>query len=221
MKARRFTVNLRLPIVEQPQNSTSGNNVETRTGRNAWSRNRSCWSARTPVLHARSENKLQRRGYQIKPGGRLHPGAGWNTEGPHRPRSSPIWIRARKWQLTCARSWPEARQRQIKTIGISDTPASLDHNLTALVEVLVITPGPWDDLLREVGICHHRRRSQNIRRRLEHVSLRWKRLTVSNQFTWLGAKRSAMWCIGQALQQRRWADLVREIRMIFGCPTKK
>jgi hypothetical protein len=36
----------------------------------------------------------------------------------------------------------------------------------------------------------------------------------------LGAKRSAMWCTGQASQQRRWADLVHEIRMIFGCPTK-
>jgi len=28
-----------------------------------------------------------------------------------------------------------------------------------------------------------------------------------NQFIRLGAKRGAMWGIGQALQQRRWADL--------------
>ena len=56
---------------------------------------------------------------------------------------------------------------------------------------------------------------------LEHVSLRWKRLMAPNQFTRLGAKRSAMWCIGQALQQRRWADLVHEISMFFGCFNQK
>ena len=56
---------------------------------------------------------------------------------------------------------------------------------------------------------------------LEHVSLRWKRFDGTKSVHRLGAKRSAMWCIGQALQQRRWADLVHEISMIFGCFNQK
>lgn len=47
----------------------------------------------------------------------------------------------------------ETRQRHVKTIGISDRPASLGHTLTSQVDALVITPGPWDDLLREVAFA--------------------------------------------------------------------
>ena len=47
----------------------------------------------------------------------------------------------------------ETRERHITTIGISDRPASLDHTLTTQVDALVITPGPWDDLLREVAFA--------------------------------------------------------------------
>ena len=43
----------------------------------------------------------------------------------------------------------ETRQRHIKTIGIADRPTALDHTLTSQVDALVITPGPWDDLLRK------------------------------------------------------------------------
>ncbi len=47
----------------------------------------------------------------------------------------------------------ETRQRHVKTIGISDRPAALDHTLTNLVDALVVTPGPWDDLMREVAFA--------------------------------------------------------------------
>lgn len=47
----------------------------------------------------------------------------------------------------------EAGQRHVKTIGISDRPAALEQTLTNLVDVLVITPGPWDDLMREVAFA--------------------------------------------------------------------
>jgi len=47
----------------------------------------------------------------------------------------------------------ETRQRQVKTIGISDRPAALDHTLMSLVDALVITPGPWEDLMREVAFA--------------------------------------------------------------------
>ncbi len=47
----------------------------------------------------------------------------------------------------------EAGQHNVKTIGISDRPASLDHTLTNLVDALVVTPGPWDDLMREVAFA--------------------------------------------------------------------
>ncbi|NNJ74107.1 MAG: hypothetical protein HKP56_03020 [Anderseniella sp.] len=47
----------------------------------------------------------------------------------------------------------ETGQHNVKTIGISDRPASLDHTLTNLVDALVVTPGPWDDLMREVAFA--------------------------------------------------------------------
>ena len=47
----------------------------------------------------------------------------------------------------------ETGQHNVKTIGISDRPASLDHTLTNLVDALVITPGPWDDLMREIAFA--------------------------------------------------------------------
>ena len=113
------------------------------------------------------KNKLQRRGYKICQVANYTQA----LDGIRKGHTGPVIANLDQSQDLTAdmRAFlAEARQRQIKTIGISDTPASLDHNLTVLVEVLVITPGPWDDLLREVGICHHRRRSQNFRRRLEH-----------------------------------------------------
>jgi len=42
---------------------------------------------------------------------------------------------------------------------------------------------------------------------LEHFSAILNRLMEPNQFTRLGAKRSAIWLIGQALQRHRWTDL--------------
>ena len=50
---------------------------------------------------------------------------------------------------------------------------------------------------------------------LEHRSLIWEHLMAPNQFIRLGAKRGAMRGIGQALQQRRWADLAHR-RPVFG-----
>jgi len=47
----------------------------------------------------------------------------------------------------------KARLLHVKTIGMSEQPASLDHTLTCLVDTLVVTPGPWDDLLREVAFA--------------------------------------------------------------------
>lgn len=47
----------------------------------------------------------------------------------------------------------EVRSRNVKTIGMSEHPTSLDHDLTCMVDTLVVTPGPWDDLLREVAFA--------------------------------------------------------------------
>ncbi len=47
----------------------------------------------------------------------------------------------------------ETRLRHVNVIGMSDQPAVLDHSLTSMVDTLVVTPGPWDDLLREVAFA--------------------------------------------------------------------
>ncbi len=146
-----FTVNLRLPIVEQPQNSTSA----------------TIPSSGQPAMHdpapimlvsqncdvaCEIKNKLQRRGYKI------NQVADYTRalDGIRKGHTGPVIANLDQNQDVAPdmRAFlGEARQQQIKTIGISDTPASLDHNLTVLVEVLVITPGPWDDLLREVAFA--------------------------------------------------------------------
>ena len=41
---------------------------------------------------------------------------------------------------------------------------------------------------------------------LERDEVRLNHLMAENRFTRLGASRSAMWCIGQAAQRRRWTD---------------
>ena len=41
---------------------------------------------------------------------------------------------------------------------------------------------------------------------LERDEVRLNHLMAENRFTRLGAVRSAMWCIGQAAQRRRWTD---------------
>ena len=41
---------------------------------------------------------------------------------------------------------------------------------------------------------------------LERRATKLDHLMAENRFTRLGAVHSAMWCIGQALQRRRWTD---------------
>lgn len=146
-----FTVNLHLPIVEQPQNSTSA--TMSKTGQ-------AVMHGPTTIMLVNQnsdvacaiKNKLQRRGYKICQVANYTQA----LDGIRKGHTGPVIANLDQSQDLTAdmRAFlAEARQRQIKTIGISDTPASLDHNLTVLVEVLVITPGPWDDLLREVAFA--------------------------------------------------------------------
>lgn len=146
-----FTVNLRLPIVEQPQNSMSATILKP---------GQTEMHGPAPIMLVSQNsgvaceirNKLQRRGYHI------NQVAGYTQalDGIRKGHTGPVIANLDQNQEVAPdmRAFlTEARQQHIKTIGISDTPASLDHNLTALVEVLVITPGPWDDLLRELAFA--------------------------------------------------------------------
>ena len=146
-----FTVNLRLPIVEQPQNSTSA--TISKPGQ-------TLMHGPAPIMLVSQnsdvaceiKNKLQRRGYKINQVADYTQA----LDGIRKGHTGPVIANLdQNHDLTAdMRAFlTEARQQQIKTIGISDTPAALDHNLTVLVEVLVITPGPWDDLLRELAFA--------------------------------------------------------------------
>ncbi|MGB7206449.1 MAG: ATP-binding protein [Anderseniella sp.] len=45
-----------------------------------------------------------------------------------------------------------ARERNFTIVGMSENPASLDQSFTMLVDSLVVTPGPWDDLLQQLAL---------------------------------------------------------------------
>jgi len=147
-----FTVNLCLPIAAQP----TGNNMA------AMPQNTAQPAKRNPVSIMLVSNnssvaydikaRLEQRGYKVSHVANY--AQAWS--GLCKGHTGPIIVNLDQNQDVSAevnRLLSEARSRLIKTIGMSDRPASLDHTLTGMVDSLVVTPGPWDDLLREVAFA--------------------------------------------------------------------
>ncbi len=147
----KFTVDLRLPVAEQPH---IGNKPVTRHPDQAAKRR----AANIMLINNDSsvayqiKARLEQRGYKVAHVANYSQALNGLRKGHTGPvianldQNQDVSVEVNKF-LT------ESRQRNVKTIGISDRPASLDQTLTNLVDALVITPGPWDDLMRETAFA--------------------------------------------------------------------
>lgn len=147
-----FTVNLCLPVAERPKGKSKA----------AMAQNTTQPAKRNPanimLLNNNSgvaydiKARLEQRGYKIS-----HiTNYAQALSGLYKGHTGPIIINLDQNQDVSdevSRLFTEARLQHVKTIGMSDHPASLDHALTCMVDTLVVTPGPWDDLLREVAFA--------------------------------------------------------------------
>ncbi len=146
-----FIVNLSLPIAEKPHmtDKLAGRHTEPAAKRRA---------ANIMLVNNNSSiayeirARLEQRGYKISHVANYSQA----LNGLRKGHTGPIIANLDQNQDVSAevgQFLAETRKRKIKTIGISDRPASLDHTLTSQVDALVVTPGPWDDLLREVAFA--------------------------------------------------------------------
>lgn len=146
-----FTVDLCLPIVEQPH---IGNKPASRHSDRAADPR----AANIMLVNNNSsvaydiKARLEQRGYKISHVANYSQA----LNGLRKGHTGPVIANLDQNQdvpAEVSKFLAETRQRHVKTIGISDRPASLGHTLTSQVDALVITPGPWDDLLREVAFA--------------------------------------------------------------------
>ena len=147
-----FTLNLNLPVAEQ----ISGNDKleMPRTGAPHVKRNPTgvMLLSDNSSVASKIKARLEQRGYKITHIANYTQALSALCKG----HSGPIIVNLDQNQSISAEVgelFTEARLRQVKTIGMSDHPTKLAHNLTSMVDSLVITPGPWDDLLREVAFA--------------------------------------------------------------------
>lgn len=146
-----FTVDLCLPIVEQTciassQNTPSADQAVKQRAANIMLVNNN--SSIAYEIKAR----LEQRGYKVAHVANYSQA----LNGLHKGHTGPVIANLDQNQDVPAevnKFLVETRQRHITTIGISDRPAALDQKLTDLVDALVVTPGPWDDLMREVAFA--------------------------------------------------------------------
>ncbi|WP_108881354.1 ATP-binding protein [Anderseniella sp. Alg231-50] len=146
-----FTVNLSVPVVEQ---SHLGQQAATQPVSQAAQRS----AAKIMLVNNNSsvaydiKARLEQRGYKISHVANYSQA----LNGLRKGHTGPVIANLDQNQDVSEevnKFLAEAGQRRVKTIGISDRPASLDHALTNQVDALVVTPGPWDDLLREVAFA--------------------------------------------------------------------
>lgn len=146
-----FTVDLHLPVSEQPH---IGNKPATRHADQAVKRR----AANIMLINNNSsvayeiKARLEQRGYKVAHVANYSQALNGLRKGHTGPVIANL-DQNRDASVEVNRFLTEARTRHVKTIGISDRPGSLDHTLTNLVDALVITPGPWDDLMREIAFA--------------------------------------------------------------------
>ncbi len=147
-----FTVNLCLPVVAQPnQNSRAAVGQSTTRPEQQETANIMLVNNNSVVAYD-IKSRLEQRGYKISHLANYAQALCVLIKG----HSGPVIVNLdqnRDVSGEVYRFLSEARLQQVKTIGMSDRPSSLDHSLTCMVDTLVITPGPWDDLLREVAFA--------------------------------------------------------------------
>lgn len=146
-----FTVDLCLPVATQ---TPVGKTPASQPSRQAEKR-----SAANIMLVNNNSNvayeikaRLEQRGYKVAHVANYSQA----LNSLHKGHTGPVIANLDQNQdvpVEVTRFLTETRQHNVKTIGISDRPASLDQTLTNLVDALVITPGPWDDLMREVAFA--------------------------------------------------------------------
>lgn len=147
-----FTVDLCLPVVTQTQagkTPAAGQHTEQAVNRSA--ANIMLVNNNSSVAYE-IKARLEQRGYKVAHVANYSQA----LNGLRKGHTGPVIVNLDQNQDVPAEVnsfLTETRQRQVKTIGISDRPAALDHTLTNLVDALVVTPGPWDDLMREVAFA--------------------------------------------------------------------
>jgi signal transduction histidine kinase len=146
-----FIVKLSLPVVEQPHMADNPARRQTEQAVKRSAANIMVVNNNSSVAYE-IKSRLEQRGYKI-----CHV-ANYSQalNRVHKGHTGPVIANLdqnRDVSEEVDRFLAETRKRQMTIIGISDRPASLDHTLTAQVDALVITPGPWDDLLREVAFA--------------------------------------------------------------------
>jgi len=147
-----FTVNLCLPVVAQPnQNSRAAMDRNTAQPEQRVPANIMLVNNNSGVAYD-IKTRLEQRGYKISHLANYVQALCVLCKG----HTGPVIVNLdqnRDVSGEVYRFLSEARLQQVKTIGMSDHPSSLDHSLTCMVDTLVVTPGPWDDLLREVAFA--------------------------------------------------------------------
>ncbi len=146
-----FTVNLSLPIADKPYMTDKPAARQTKPAVKRRATNIMLVNNNSGVAYE-IKARLEQRGYKISHVANYSQA----LNGLHKGHTGPIIANLdqnRDVSAEVDRFLAETRERGITTIGISDRPASLDHTLTSQVDALVITPGPWDDLLREVAFA--------------------------------------------------------------------
>lgn len=146
-----FTVDLCLPIVEQPHIGNKPASRHSDRAANPRAANIMLVNNNSSVAYD-IKARLEQRGYKISHVANYSQA----LNGLRKGHTGPVIANLDQNQdvpAEVSKFLAETRQRHVKTIGISDRPASLGHTLTSQVDALVITPGPWDDLLREVAFA--------------------------------------------------------------------
>lgn len=146
-----FTVDLCLPVAEQAQigNMSASRHIDQAVKRSA--ANIMLVNNNSSVAYE-IKARLEQRGYKVAHVANYNQALNSLRKG----HTGPVIANLDQNQdvpVEVNRFLTETRQRHVKTIGISDRPASLDHTLMNLVDALVVTPGPWDDLMREVAFA--------------------------------------------------------------------
>lgn len=146
----RFTVNLNLPVVDYPRGRTAASATKAQSPRRAPT-NIMLVNNNSNVAYE-IKARLEKRGYKVSHLANYSQALTGLLKG----HTGPVLLNLDQNHDVPAevnKFLAETRQRHVRTIGMSDQPASLDYTLTSQVDTLVITPGPWDDLLREVAFA--------------------------------------------------------------------
>ncbi len=146
----RFTVNLSLPVVDYPRGRTAAPAKKAQSPRRAPT-NIMLVNNNSSVAYE-IKARLEKRGHKVSHLANYSQALTGLLKG----HTGPVLLNLDQNHDVPAEVnefLAETRQRHVRTIGMSDQPASLDYKLTSQVDSLVITPGPWDDLLREVAFA--------------------------------------------------------------------